>query len=59
MYDFICVRSSTIDLYVKPESSQILYDKSKKEHISFPVGGKIILEEIEFSTGGGGTNEAV
>lgn len=59
MYDVICVGSSTIDLYVKPESSQILYDKSKKEHISFPVGGKILLEEIEFSTGGGGTNAAV
>lgn len=59
MYDIICVGSSTIDLYVKPESSQVLYDKRKKEHISFPVGGKILVEEIEFSTGGGGTNAAV
>ena len=47
MYDFICVGSSTIDLYVKPESSQVLYDENKKEHISFPVGGKILLEEIK------------
>ncbi len=59
MYDIICVGSSTIDLYIKPESSQVLYDKSNKECISFPVGGKILLEEIEFSTGGGGTNAAV
>ncbi len=59
MHDVICVGSSTIDLYVKPESSQILYDKSKKEHISFPVGGKILVDEMEFSTGGGGTNAAV
>ena len=59
MNDVICVGSSTIDLYVKPKFSEVLYDKSNKEHISFPVGGKILVDELEFSTGGGGTNAAV
>ncbi len=59
MYDVICVGSSTIDLYIKPETSKILYDKSDKEYISFPIGGKILVEEMEFSIGGGGTNAAV
>ncbi len=57
MYDVICFGSATEDVFVDTEFKEII---SKKRHfIGYPAGAKIIVKELRFSTGGGGTNTAV
>ncbi len=59
MYDVITVGSATVDAFVKTEFSQVLYSRKKKECIAYPVGSKILIEELNLTLGGGGTNTAV
>lgn len=61
MYDVITVGSSTIDVFAKVESEEIKIRSSKgnEELIAYPAGSKILIEELDFLTGGGGTNTAV
>ena len=61
MYDIITFGSAAKDIFVKPKKLTVLkYDKdfSTNEGICFPLGSKIDVEEIQFNTGGGGTNAA-
>ncbi len=63
MFDVICVGSSTVDVFAKTKYSELIKitDNHKKEEelLAYPVGGKILVDELDFTTGGGGTNVAV
>src|SRR3989338_8055553 len=59
MYDIITVGSATVDALVKTEFSEMLHGKHKEEVIAYPVGAKILITEMDITTGGGGTNTAV
>ena len=59
MFDVICVGSSTVDAFARTELCEMLHDKSNKEFIAYPLGAKILVEEMHFTIGGGGTNSAV
>lgn len=52
-FDVITVGSATLDVFVDSEGY------GNKKAISFPVGSKILIDELRFSIGGGGTNSAV
>lgn len=60
MYDVITVGSATIDCFV--ETGKKLFKTLHKNHgeiVFVPFGSKITVEDMEFLTGGGGTNTAV
>lgn len=61
MYDVITVGSSTIDVFANTESELIKIKTAKQEEelIAYPSGSKILIKELNFTTGGGGTNTAV
>ncbi|MBD3163938.1 carbohydrate kinase family protein [Candidatus Woesearchaeota archaeon] len=63
MFDVICVGSSTVDVFAKTKYSELIkiMDNNNKEEdlLAYPVGGKILINELDFTTGGGGTNVAV
>lgn len=61
MYDIITFGSATRDIVVKPKNLTVLkYNReySSSDNICFPLGSKIDVEEIMFTSGGGGTNTA-
>ena len=62
MYDVITLGSATIDCFVFTGNQ--LFTKAKKsmkkyDIVHVPFGTKIVVDEIDFKTGGGGTNTAV
>ena len=57
MYDVITIGSATLDVFVYTDMSDI--KKGRQELIAYPVGSKILIKELNFMTGGGGTNTAV
>ena len=62
MYDVITVGSATVDVFAKTEFSELIRKKKKgkiTELLAYPTGSKILVEELEFTTGGCGTNTAV
>ena len=62
MYDVITVGSATLDVFAKTRFSElikIIDPKGETDLIAFPSGSKILVDELEFTTGGGGTNTAV
>ncbi|MFH1324498.1 MAG: carbohydrate kinase family protein [Nanoarchaeota archaeon] len=63
MYDIITIGSSTVDVFAKTEYSELIKIKSKGKaevnFLAYPTGSKILVEEINFTTGGGATNTAV
>ncbi|MDO8486514.1 MAG: carbohydrate kinase family protein [Candidatus Staskawiczbacteria bacterium] len=73
MFDIITFGSATQDIIIKPKKLTVLkYDppspkatngQSKEfttgKGVCFPLGSKIDIEDIKFSSGGGGTNTAV
>ena len=52
-FDVITVGSGTIDLFIDPGINE------KKKELCFPLGDKLVIEDITFTVGGGGTNTAV
>lgn len=63
MYDVITVGSSTIDVFARTEKSDLISfqtrnPREKESFLAYPVGTKILIEDLEFTTGGGGTNTA-
>jgi len=52
-YDIITIGGAVVDAFVE---TNIL---KKKEQLSYPAGEKILMEELDFHTGGGATNTAV
>ncbi|MEM4397013.1 MAG: carbohydrate kinase family protein [Candidatus Woesearchaeota archaeon] len=61
MYDVITVGSSTIDVFAKVVSELIKIKsiKETQELIAYPSGSKILINDLVFLSGGGGTNTAV
>jgi ribokinase len=61
MFDVISVGSATIDVFAKTESEliEIKTLKGQEELIAYPSGTKILITDLEFLSGGGGTNTAV
>lgn len=57
MYDVITVGSATVDAFVETENR--LFQNCKDGHVKVPFGSKILINNIRFDTGGGGTNTAV
>ncbi|MDP1538568.1 MAG: carbohydrate kinase family protein [bacterium] len=59
-YDIIAFGSATQDIYLKSKEFLPVSNKSFNigKGICLPVGSKIKMDEIAFSTGGGGTNAA-
>lgn len=57
MYDIITFGSASVDVFVKTFNESIKH----KEHIDlcYHLGEKILIDDLLFSTGGGGTNTAV
>ena len=53
MYDIVTLGSSSIDIFVTTEA------KKTKSLLCYPVGGKILIQDIKFMTGGGGLNTAI
>ncbi len=61
MYDIITFGSATKDMLVKPKKITALkYEKNDKnsQEVCFPLGSKIDVEDMQFTTGGGATNTA-
>ena len=62
MYDVITVGSATVDVFARTRFSElikIIDPKGETDLLAFPSGTKILIDELEFTTGGGGTNSAV
>ncbi len=52
-FDVITFGSAVVDVFVNTDISE------KRNFISYPVGAKILIKELRFDIGGGGTNTAV
>ena len=52
-YDIITFGSAVVDVFVHTDVAE------KGNLISYPVGGKILINKLQFEIGGGGTNTAV
>ncbi len=61
MYDIITVGSATVDVFAhtKSELIKIKTSSSEEDLIAYPSGSKILIKELRFTIGGGGTNSAV
>jgi len=61
MYDVITVGSATVDVFAKTSCELISIKKEGNEEnlIAYPTGSKILIEDLDFEIGGGGTNTAV
>ncbi|MEM4625710.1 MAG: carbohydrate kinase family protein [Candidatus Pacearchaeota archaeon] len=52
-FDIVTFGSAVVDVFVYTDIAE------KRNHISYPVGEKILIRELRFDVGGGGTNTAV
>lgn len=61
MYDIIVIGSATRDVFLKAEGFKLREraDSPTGMEQCFPLGSKIEIKEIAFTTGGGGTNTTV
>ena len=62
MYDVITVGSNTIDVFAYTDRSGSICIKTINDEecfISYPTGSKLLINELNFNIGGGGTNSAV
>ncbi|MBL7055199.1 carbohydrate kinase family protein [Candidatus Woesearchaeota archaeon] len=62
MYDVITVGSNTVDVFAKTKFSELIKifkPEGETDLLAYPTGAKILVEELNFTTGGGGTNTAV
>ena len=53
VFDVITFGSAILDVFVNTDLNE------KKGHIAYPVGSKILIKDLKFDVGGGGTNTAV
>lgn len=57
MYDVITIGSATVDVFVKPKpSAREIIAHAKHLDVCMHLGDKVLIEDIHFETGGGGTN---
>jgi ribokinase len=67
MYDVITVGSATVDVFVDTVSELIKIksvckdnnEVHEEELLAYPAGAKILIKDLDFQIGGGGTNTAV
>lgn len=62
IFDVITMGSNTVDVFAHTEHSQLIDIRSRErrqEFISYPVGSKIIINELLHNFGGNGANTAV
>jgi len=62
MYDVITIGSNTLDVFAYTDRSESICIKTiegEECYISYPSGSKLLINELDFDTGGGGTNTAV
>lgn len=52
-FDIVCFGSATVDAFVNTDIAE------KNNFFSYPAGAKILIKELKFEIGGGGTNTAV
>ena len=60
-FDITTIGSATVDYFADTDSELIRIDTrtSHEELLAFPLGAKILINEFNMTTGGGGTNTAV
>ncbi|MCF7798912.1 carbohydrate kinase family protein [Candidatus Woesearchaeota archaeon] len=60
MFDIITVGSATVDVFANTASSlvKIVTKDGEEDLIAYPSGSKIVVSELNFHIGGGGTNTA-
>ncbi|HLC46358.1 MAG TPA: carbohydrate kinase family protein [Candidatus Nanoarchaeia archaeon] len=60
-FDVITVGSATADVFVHTNKKDVLEEKRRTGAVlaCYPLGAKILIDRLEFLTGGGGTNTAV
>ena len=61
MFDIITVGSATMDVFADTDSEliKIKTSHSEEDFLAYPAGAKLIVKNLTFSSGGGGTNTAV
>lgn len=62
MFDVITVGSATVDAYAKTDKTNLIRIKTPdidEEMVAYPSGEKLLVKQLEFTVGGGGTNTAV
>jgi len=62
MYDVITIGSNTLDVFAYTDRSESICIKTlegEECYISYPSGSKLLINELDFDTGGGGINTAV
>jgi len=62
VFDIITIGSATVDVFAYTDSSEIIKIKSstsEQDFIAYNSGEKIIITDLDFEIGGGGTNTAV
>ncbi|MEM4755838.1 MAG: carbohydrate kinase family protein [Candidatus Woesearchaeota archaeon] len=59
-YQLICFGSATYDVFITTQTEliEIKSPTTEESFIAYPSGSKIIIKDLEFYTGGGGTNTA-
>lgn len=60
-FDIVTIGSATVDHFADTDSELIRIDTrhSHEELIAFPLGSKLLINELKTTVGGGGTNTAV
>lgn len=59
MFDVITFGSATQDIFLElPLSEDILKEFNAKKYFCLPLGDKLLVDEMQFFSGGGGTNVA-
>ncbi len=60
MFDIITFGTATKDIFLRTKENAVIEDDvfSTKKGVCFPLGSKVKMEEIYFTSGGGGTNTA-
>jgi ribokinase len=60
-FDIITIGSATIDVFAKSDSQviKLMSSQSEEDFIAFRSGDKVLISDLHFHSGGGGTNTAV
>ncbi|MBW2976761.1 carbohydrate kinase family protein [Candidatus Woesearchaeota archaeon] len=58
MYGIITVGSATVDVFARTEFNKLI-KKKNIDFLAYPTGSKMLIEELNITVGGGGTNTAV
>lgn len=59
MFDIITIGSATLDVFANTGGGMFSPCKHCPDHVKVPFGSKVLVKELAFQTGGGGTNTAV